>query len=251
MRLAAALLCGALAALAQAPPALKDLRARLEAIREETDFRAGGRLVGVAASGERRTCQITLRARWLAGSLRVFCEISDPAPARVRVLLESPAAGAARIRKGHAGDRAPVAVPFENWGEGLLDTGFAYEDLLENQFQWHKQVLAGEAVYGARTCYVLKSAPEGDDQSQYSGVTSWLDRDSLHPVRVEKTLRSTGAVKEFIYYGLRESKGVWSASQVEVRTNGKPGSSLLIVTRGAEKARLTATDFDAALLTRP
>jgi hypothetical protein len=230
---------------------VKELTARLGAMRATTDFRASGRLVAVAASGERRSYQISLRARWFAGGVKIFCEVTDPAPARVRLLLESPAVGPASIRKGHAGDRTPVTVPFESWGDGLLETGFTFEDLLENQFEWHKQVLAGEATYGARTCYVLKSAPEGGDQSHYAAATSWLDRETLHPVRVEKTLRATGAVKEFLYYGLRESKGIWSASQVEVKTAGKPGSSLLIVTRGAEKARLAEGDFDAALLTRP
>jgi hypothetical protein len=229
----------------------KELKARLEALRAATDFRASGRLVAVAASGERRTYQISLRAGWFAGALKILCEITDPAPARVRLLLESPAAGPASIRKGHAGGRAPVTVPFESWGDGLLETGFTYEDLLENQFEWRQQALAGEATYGARTCYVLKSAPEGDDRSHYSAVTSWLDRETLHPVRVEKTVRATGAVKEYLYYGLRESKGIWSASQIEVKTAGKPGSSLLIVTRGAEKAHLAASDFDAAWLTRP
>jgi hypothetical protein len=249
--LAAVLLFAAPVARSQPAMTVKELKARLEALRAATDFRASGRLVGVAASGERRTYQISLRARWFAGGMKVFCEIADPAPARVRLLLESPAVGAASIRKGHAGDRAPVTVPFERWGDGLLETAFTYEDLLENQYQWHKQTLTGEAVYGARTCYLLKSAPEGDDRSHYSTVTSWLDRESLHPVRVEKTVRATGAVKEFLYYGLRESKGIWSASQVEVKTQGKPGASLLIVTRGAEKAQLAAGDFDTALLTRP
>lgn len=232
---------------------VKELLARLNALRAATDFRASGRLVSVAPSGQRRTYQISLRARWFADTraLKVFCEIADPAPARVRLLLESPAAGLASIRKGHARDPAPVTVPFENWGDGLLETAFTYEDLLENQFGWQKQTLAGEANYGARACYLLRSEPEGGDRSHYSTVTSWLDRETLHPVRVEKTVRATGAVREFVYYGLRESKGIWSASQVEVKTAGKPGSSLLIVTRGAEKAHVAASEFDAALLTRP
>jgi hypothetical protein len=230
---------------------IQELRARLEAIRAATDFRANGRLVRVAASGERQTYRLSLRARWLAGTVKIFCEITDPAPARVRLLLESPAAGPASIRKGHAGDRRPVTVPFESWGEALLETAFTYEDLLENHFQWHKQVLTGETRYGARACYLVKSAPEGDDQSHYASVTSWLDRESLYPVRVEKTLRSSGATREFLYYGLRESKGIWSASQIEVKTPGQPGSSLLIVTRGAEKAHVTADEFDAAWLTKP
>jgi hypothetical protein len=249
--LAAVLLCAAFAARGQTALTIEELRARLEAVRAATDFRATGRLVRVAASGERQTYRLSLRARWFAGTVKIFCEITDPAPARVRLLLESPAAGPASIRKGHAGDRRPVTVPFESWGEALLDTAFTYEDLLENHFQWHRQVLAGETRYGARACYLVKSAPEGDDQSHYSSVTSWLDGESLYPVRVEKTLRSSGATREFLYYGLRQSKGIWSASQIEVKTPGKPGSSLLIVTRGAEKAHVAASEFDAALLTKP
>jgi hypothetical protein len=249
--LAAVFLCAAFGARGQTAMTIQELRARLEAIRAATDFRANGRLVRVAASGERRSYQLSLRARWFAGSVKIFCEITDPAPARIRLLLESPAAGPASIRKGHAGDRRPVTVPFESWGEALLETAFTYEDLLENHFQWHKQVLAGETRYGARTCYLVKSAPEGDDQSHYAAVTSWLDRESLCPVRVEKTLRSSGATKEFVYYGLRQSKGIWSASQIEVKTPGEPGSSLLIVTRGAEKAHVAAGEFEAALLTKP
>jgi hypothetical protein len=249
--LAAVLLCAAFLARGQTAMTIKELRARLEAIRAGTDFRANGRLVRVAASGERQTYRLSMRARWFAGTVKIFCEITDPAPARVRLLLESPAAGPVLIRKGHAGDRQPVTVPFESWGEALLGTAFTYEDLLENHFQWHKQVLAGETRYGARACYLVKSTPEEDDQSHYAAVTSWLDHESLYPVRVEKTLRSSGATKEFLYYGLRQSKGIWSASQIEVKTPGRPGSSLLIVTRGAEKAHVAAGEFDPTLLTKP
>jgi Outer membrane lipoprotein-sorting protein len=249
--LAAVFLCAAFGARGQTAMTIQELRARLEAVRAATDFRANGRLVRVAALGDRQTYRLSLRARWFAGTVKIFCEITDPPPARIRLLLESPAAGPASIRTGHAGDRRPVTVPFERWGEALLDTAFTYEDLLENHFQWHKQVLTGETRYGARACYLVKSTPEADDQSHYASVTSWLDRESLYPVRVEKTLRSSGAIKEFLYFGLRQSKGIWSASQIEVKTPGKPGSSLLIVTRGAEKAHAAPGEFDAALLTKP
>ena len=249
--LTAVLLLAACGARGQTPPTIQELRARLEAIRVATDFRASGRLVRVAASGERQTYRLSLRARWFSGGVKIFCEIADPAPARVRLLLESPAAGPASIRTGHAGDARPVTMPFESWGEALLDTAFSYEDLLENHFQWHKQALIGETRYGAHDCYLVTSTPEGDDQSHYASVTSWLDRESLYPVRVEKTLRSSGATKEFLYYGLRQSKGIWSASQVEVKTPGKPGSSLLIVTRGEQMAQVAPGEFEAALLTKP
>jgi hypothetical protein len=93
--------------------------------------------------------------------------------------------------------------------------------------------------------------PDARDQSHYSSVASWLDRETLAPVRVEKTLRGSAVVKEFVYFGLRESKGVWSASQIEVRTRGVAGSSFLIISRGAEKARVSPADLDPALLIRP
>lgn len=249
--LAAVFLCAAFGASGQTPMTIQEVRARLEAVRAATDFRAYGRLVRVAALGERQTYRLSVRARWFSGNVKIFCEITDPAPARVRLLLESPAAGPGSIRTGRAGDARPVTVPFERWGEALLGTAFTYEDLLENHFQWRQQVLTGETRYGARACYLVKSTPDGDDHSHYASVTSWLDRESLYPVRVEKTLRSSGATEEFLYYGLRQSKGIWSASQIEVKTPGQPGSSLLIVTRGAAKVHVAPGEFGAALLTKP
>ncbi len=59
-----------------------------------------------------------------------------------------------------------------------------------------------------------------------------------------KTLRGTGQQKEFIYYGLRQIGGVWSATQVEAKVKGKPGSSILVIEGGSGKAHLGGKDFD-------
>ncbi|MFZ0992103.1 MAG: outer membrane lipoprotein-sorting protein, partial [Candidatus Sulfotelmatobacter sp.] len=75
-------------------------------------------------------------------------------------------------------------------------------------------------------------------------VTSWIDRTILYPVHVVKTLRGTGQQKEFIYYGLRQVGGVWTAMQAEVKLLGKPGSSILAIERGSPKANLGRKDFD-------
>ena len=124
------------------------------------------------------------------------------------------------------------------------------QDLLETHFLWRNQTLVGITKYGARDCYQVRSQPGPADPSHYSLVTSWLDQDVFYPVRVEKTLKGAGGVKEFIYYGLRESKGIWSASQIECKTRGRQGSTLLIINRGSEKAHVAPADFDPALLTR-
>jgi hypothetical protein len=70
-------------------------------------------------------------------------------------------------------------------------------------------------------------------------------------VHVVKTLRGTGEQKEFIYYGLRQVGGVWSATQVETKLQGKPGSSFLVIEGGSGKAHLGSKDFDLSQFSLP
>ena len=57
-------------------------------------------------------------------------------------------------------------------------------------------------------------------------------------------------MKEFTYFGIRHDEGVWSAKQIEVKTHGQQGSTLLIIDRGSTKANLAVSDFSPAQLTR-
>jgi hypothetical protein len=167
------------------------------------------------------------------------------------LLLESRPAGRVSIRTGHPGDAAGKELPFAQWGESLLETDFSYEDLLESHFLWRNQTLAGEEKWGARSCYLVTSEPGPGDRSHYASVTSWIDRDTYFPVRVEKVARGSGEKKEFIAYGLRQAKGLWSASQIEAKTQGRPGSTFLIINRGAAKAEINQRDFDPSVLVKP
>ena len=233
------------------PATLSDIMEQIHSWRKATDFKASGRLVKVGESGDRKTYRIAIRARSFADGLKVFCAVIDPPQSRVRLLLETRASGGAVIRTGHAGDAAPKELPAANFGDSLLGSDFSFEDLMDNQFLWKNQTLLEKAQCGARQCYVIKSEPAAADHSHYSSVTSWIDQKIYFPVRIEKTVKGTGAVKVFTNYGLRQSKGAWSASQIEVEIKGKAGSSLLVITGGAEKANLTASQFDPALLTKP
>jgi len=227
---------------------LDEVLTRLRAARNTADFTASARLVDITASGERQSHAITVKAHAFPDGLRIFCEVANP---RVRLLLVAPSKGPVVIRTGHPGDPAPKELPFERWDEGILGTNFAYEDLLENQSTWRRQTLLPDAAYGARTCVVLRSEPGPADQTRYASVTSWLDHEVYSTIKVEKVVKSSGELKHFIYYGLREVRGVWSASQIECKIEGKPGSSLLIINRGSAAAHHTRAAFDPALLTKP
>ena len=115
--------------------------------------------------------------------------------------------------------------------------------MVESQFFWKNQKLLAPEKYGARDCFVLKSTSGSQDRTHYDSVTSWIDRNILFPVHVVKTLHGTGQQKEFVYYGLRQVDGAWSASQVEAKLQGKPGSSIMVIERGTGKAKLGLKDF--------
>jgi hypothetical protein len=233
------------------PASLSEIMGKIHDWRAATDFKASARLVKVAGTGERTTYHVGLRARSFGDALKVFCEVTDPPSAKIRLLLETHAGGGAAIRTGHAGDPAPKELSSANWGDALLGSDFSLEDLMDDQFLWRNQTLVESSKCGARECYVIKSVPSAADHSHYASVTSWIDQTIFYPVRIEKTVKGSGEVKTFTNFGLRESKGRWSASQIEVETKGAPGSSLLIITGGAEKANLQAGQFDPALLTKP
>src|SRR5277367_3943601 len=209
-------------------------RQRIEAL----DYRVTGRLTRVEANGTRTNYKFVAKAHWFPDGLRLLCEISGPASAKTILLLHMTVSGHLTIETELPGEKAPRVLPFEHWNDSLVGTDFSYEDMVENQFFWKNQQLLPPSKYGARDCLVLKSTSGSQDRTYYDSVTSWIDRSIMFPVHVVKTPHGTGQQKEFIYYGLRQVGGVWSASQVEAKQQGKPGSSILVVEFGSGKANL-------------
>ena len=217
---------------------------------ESTDARATGRLVRVDVSGKRVSNSLSIKARWFPGVLRVLIEIvpaRTPANAnqdeRSSILLEMRPSGQSTIRVFHPRESAPASLAFADWGESVFGSDFNYEDFLQPEFYWKDQVILKTARFGARDCDVLKSTPAASGRSHYREVQTWIDQTTGYPVYVEKTLKDAGVVKEFTSSGLTQSGGVWAAKQVEVKTHGRPGSSLLILERGSTRAHLTVGDF--------
>jgi hypothetical protein len=220
---------------------------------QTADFRATGHLVRIDAKGTRTSYPITLKGHWFPGVLRLLCAIDAAGEARVHILLEMRPNGQDFIRIAHPGDNAAVALPFEKWSEGPVEgigPGFSFEDFLEAQYFWPGQKVLEKTKYGARVCDLVKSAPGPSDRTHYAQVETWLDHSIGYPVYVEKTIKATGRVKEFTYFGLRQNGGVWSASQVEGKIRGQAGSTLLIIDRGSTKANLGLGDFSPEQLTR-
>jgi hypothetical protein len=245
LALAAAMFFPAPAKTADVPQTLATARQQIMT----ADYRLSGHLVRVDENAARTSYGVNIKAHWFPGILRVLFEVSSPATARVHVLLEMHPGGITTIQIAHPGDTAATALPFDKWTAGPLGDGFSYEDFIDSSYFWPGQTDLGEAKYGARNCELLKSTPGAGDKTHYAEVKSWLDLGSAFPVYVEKTLKGSGTVKEFTYFGLRRTEGVWSATQVEAKTRGRAGSTLLIIDHGAAKAHLDMKDFNSVQLT--
>ena len=211
---------------------------------EKLDYRMSGRLTRVESNGKRTNYKFVARAHWFPDGLRLLCEISGPASEKTTLLLHMSASGHMTIEAALPGQKAAAVLPFERWNDPLVGTDFSIEDMVENQFFWKNQEFLAPEKYGARDCFVLKSKSGSQDQTYYDSITSWIDRGILYPVHVVKTLRGTGQQKEFISYGLRQVGGLWSATQVEAKLQGKPGSSILVIEGGSGKAHLGRKDFE-------
>lgn len=242
----AALLITATAHAADPHTLLAPLRQRVET----ADYRATGQLVKVDAGGNRTTYSLNIKALWSSGALHTLLEIDPPSgtagkthpDAPVRILFETRPNGEGSVRIAHPHEATPAPLPFDKWGEGLIGGGFDYEDFLEPEFYWRGQTILRSEKFGARNCEVLKSTPSAPERSHYAEIQTWLDPTIGFPVHAEKTMKD-GTVKEFTSFGIRQSSGVWWASQVEVKIRGHAGSTLLIIKRGSAKANLSMKDF--------
>lgn len=243
--LAASMLLPMAALAADAPAPVITAKKQVEA----ADYRMTGHMVRVDEKGMRTSYGINIKAHWFPGMLRVLFEVASPNDARVHVLLEMRPGGESTIQVAHPGDAKATPLVFERWTEGPLGSGFSYEDFLEASYFWSGQAALAKAKYGARNCDVIVSTPGAADRTHYAEVKSWLDADSGFPVHVEKTMKGTGTVKEFTYFGLRQRQDTWYASQVEAKIHGRSGSTLLIIDRGSARAHLDLKDFSSAQIT--
>jgi len=212
----------------------------------QSDVRATGRLVAIAANGARINNNLALASHSFPDGLRTMVTVTTPDHTSVRYLLLQDAAGHTTIEAFRKGDSAPVKLPPEHWGEGVAGTVFYPEDFADGQFFWSKQTVLPPAKYGARDCFVLRSEPGLGQPTQYASVTTWIDQKTGALVYVEAVPKNGEPTKQFVFYGIEQIGGTWLSRQIEVKIAGKPGSSMLLIEHGSPHAHLQRKDFNLA-----
>jgi hypothetical protein len=234
----------------QPPPSAPPQIDRIRAERRTADIRAEGRLVRAGGRTPAVTRRFTWKVKAFPGTLKVLFVITAPPADRLGVLIVVPEGARQTLGIVRRESEAVETVAADHWGDPLFDTGVSFEDLLDGHYDWGRQTYVGTKVLGSRLCDVVRSEPAADDASAYSSAVSWIARDLAVPLYVEKVDSRTGRTKRFTYSGIRRSKGVWGARQVEVRTEGVPEPTFLILSGGSTRAKLSEGDFDPARLWR-
>ena len=216
-------LCCVGAACAQSTDAvLNPVRTRIR----NSDFRATGRLVRVNGAS-RVTTKFSLKGHWFPDGLRLLYEFDKAGGTPQRVLLHMDEHGRVTIQGAEPGG---LEVP--------------PEDLVEGQFFWPAQSVGATETIGPRTCTQLKSVPAGAAESRYAAVVSCVDASTGWPLKVEKSLRAGTGEQVVSYGGLRQSNGVWIATEIRMQAPGSALSTLLLIDHGTARARLEMKDFD-------
>jgi hypothetical protein len=225
-------------------PRAAALIGRILELRRASTVRARGRLVVTGARNERRVFQIQVLQKPLARSTNLLWSVTEPPEARTRILVESPLQGGPTVWLVSGARGAAAVLPADRWARVILGSHLTVEDLIDDYLTWPRQSVTGEEAVSEKMCYVLRSEPAEGHASTYGSVTTWVDQATLVPLRILKEPRGPGAPKEIVCRGVRQSRGHWAASNIEVRIRGAAGSTRIVFTGGSENARVTDSEVD-------
>ena len=225
-------------------PRASELTGRILELRRGVTARARGRLVHTGAGKQQRVFQISVLQKRLGRNSNLLWSVVDPPPARLRILIETTLQGRATVWRVSQAKADAVVLSPKSWAERILETHITIEDLVEDFLSWPKQAVTGVESEEGKECYVLRSEPGEQHPSAYAAVQSWIDRATLVPLRILKTLRGSGARKQVLCRGVRRSGGHWVASNIEFCVLGLPGSTRIVFTQGSGNARVSDSEVD-------
>ena len=225
-------------------PSAGDLIHRVLESRLRATVRSRGRLTITGGAQKQKVFQLSILRKCVKGSVHLLWSVSGPAGAVQRILIQSPPQGEPVVWLDATGKGAAVRIPGKRWWEPVMGSHLSVEDLVDDCFRWPHQELTGEETAGGKPCWVIRSVPSGTQASWFALVDSWLDQATLVPVRIVKRPRGLGGPKEIVCRGLRQSGGHWSASSIEVRQEGRAGSTRIVFTGGSAAARVGDSEVD-------
>jgi hypothetical protein len=124
----------------------------------------------------------------------------------------------------------PVGAATMN--RAFLESDLSIEDLADDFWQWPSPRIAGDEVLGGEACTIVESRPPPGSSSAYALVRSWISREKLVPLRIEKVERDELSSKLFAVEKTSRSGGVWVPVATVIQRAGSSRKTTLEISRG-------------------
>jgi hypothetical protein len=244
--LTGALLCATLSPRAAAPPTrpgaattqeLSDgaaLAAEMRAQRPEEDASFQGALRVRDAGGRRVSVPFRCDVLVTGAGWRVIYLTSATDTRAAEMLVVKYTAGQAPqfllARAPTLADPLPEPAATEDVMRGLGGSDFALADLGRAFLYWPQQRLVRSEMRRGRSCQVLDSSHPAPAPGQYARVRTWVDRETLQPLRAEAYGADNKLLKEFSVGSVRKIKGRWELQEIVMRNELTDSRTILEVT---------------------
>jgi hypothetical protein len=222
-----------------APMTANELASRLSAFRQNGASYLRLRMEIKGATTE--VLQIQIKERLTKSSSEVVYQVLYPKERKGEsVLLKKmgnrPATGSVFVPPN-------TLRPINDLKDPLLGSDLAYEDAVDNFFAWDQQAIVGTEMVDGVKCAILLSKPGPDERSIYGSVKSWIDRQRLVPLRVEKYASSGELLRRIDTTRVVADAGQQTPAHLAV-AGGRVGSLTLIAgSRIRHNVAFTDRDF--------
>ena len=228
-----------------APPAARDLAAKLSTIIQDGASVLRLKMeISKPSGGGKTVLQIQVKSQRTKTSTDLIYQILWPKDRKGESFLLHKAGGRAPGGSLFTPPDSMVPLTAAKIKEGIFGSDLAYDDLLENFFAWENQAIVGTEVVDRVTCQILESKPGKGDDTGYTHVRSWIDTRVMVAMRVEK-YKGSGKLAKRIDT-TRVSKGDtgnWFGSSFSLQ---RPGQDSLTEIEGSNSKHgmtFAAADF--------
>lgn len=119
----------------------------------------------------------------------------------------------------------------------IRDTDISYEDLAMKFLYWQNAKIEGEQTMLLRKCWIIRTEPPAKNDSQYSRVTIWVEKESGALMQAESFDQAGKLAKRFRVISGQKIGGAWYLKQMRIEsgTNAKDRTPTYLEISGAEK----------------
>ncbi len=116
-------------------------------------------------------------------------------------------------------------------GGSFMGSDFSYDDV--GGYSWEEDFhskLLGTEEYEGHQCYVLELIPKKPEESSYSKLKKWVDKEHFYSLKTEYYDRHGDLLKVLYAFGFEKIEGLWVTKRMEMQ-NVQKGSKTIIVTK--------------------